>query len=195
MQFIHGGCQMPFHVLFKHVEISHDTLPRVWYVKIYIHVPCLGEGGWSSKYSMPVRHVPVYVDEEDSNVYSVFVTSTGFSDLFLPCDGCRSYRLYKSAMDMGYCVATNEQVNALDIYISQYKLRDLDIMAYPDDTRRLLPPAMRGIWQNGHAYDVGVVMVDPDFARFYIRQSGGGTVRLVYLSKKHLSRPRTFRHT
>ena len=55
---------------------------------------------------MPVRHVPVYVDDGGSNVYSVFVTSIGLPGLVLPCDGWQSYRCYEAATDMGYCVAT-----------------------------------------------------------------------------------------
>lgn len=142
---------------------------------------------------MPVRHVPVYVDDGGSNVYSVFVTSIGLPGLVFPGDACQSYRCYEAATDMGYCVATNEQVNALEVYISYYGLRDVDIMAYPDDTRRLLPPVMQGIMQNGREYDVGTVMIHPDFARFYIRRSGGGTVRLVYFSRTQVTRPTTFR--
>ena len=102
---------------------------------------------------MPLRHVPVYVDEVDSSVYAVFVTSTGLSDINMPNDGYRQYRQCKSVMDMGYCVATHEQVNALEIYISQYGLRDLDIMAFPDGSRR--PAVMQRILQNGHDYEWG----------------------------------------
>ena len=140
---------------------------------------------------MSVRHVPVYVDEEGTSVYSVFVTSIGISNLYLPCDGCRSYQLYESTMDQGYCVATTEQVNALATYILRHRLSDPDSMAYPDGIRR--PPVMERIVQNGHEYDVGTVMICPDFARLYIRRSDGRTVRLVYFSKTQLARPQTLR--
>ena len=137
--------------------------------------------------------MPVYVDEQGSSVYSVFVTSSGLPDIYTPCDGCQSYRYYESAINMGYCVATTEQVNALEIYILRNNLRDLDMMAYPDGMTR--PPAMQNILQNGHRYDVGTVMITPDFARFYIRRSGGCTVRLVHFSITPLTRPATFRHS
>jgi len=145
----------------------------------------------AKKYSMPVKQVPVYVNDEGTSVYSVFVTSTGIPNLYLPCDGRLSYRLYESTMNQGFCVATTEQVNALATYISRHGLSDPDMMAYPDNSP--LPPVIERIMQNGHAYDVGTVMIGPDFARFYIRRSDVGTIRLVYFSKTQLARPQTLR--
>jgi len=142
---------------------------------------------------MPVRYVPVYVDEVDSSVYAAFVTSTGLPEINMLKDRYQQYRRCESVMDMGYCVATREQVNALETYISQYGLRNLDKMAFPDGTRR--PPVMHKISQNGHDYDVGTVMISPDLAQVFIRRSGGGTVRLVFFSKTPVTQPTTFSHT
>lgn len=140
---------------------------------------------------MPVKQVAVYVDPTETSAYSVFVTSNGIPDLYSPCDGFQSYRLYESTMNKGFCIATTEQVSALDKYISQNFLLHPDRLFYDNDNE--LPPVLQGIMQNNKHYDVGIVKVCPESARFYIRQSGGGTVRLVYFSKTQLVKPRTFR--
>ena len=94
-------------------------------------------------------------------------------------------------MNKGFCIATTEQVNALEEYISKKNLLEPDMLRYSDG--RVLPTVMTGISQNGRLYDVGTVRISPDVARFYIRQSGGCTVRLVCFSKTQLTKPRTYR--
>ena len=169
--------------------LNTKSLPSVSTKKSSGHINTLPHA--KKKYSMPVRHVPVYVDPTETSAYSVFVTSNGIPDLYSPCDGCNSYRLYENTMNKGFCIATTEQVNALEEYISKKNLFEPDMLHYSDG--RVLPTVMTGISQNGRLYDVGTVRISPDVARFYIRQSGGCTVRLVCFSKTQLTKPRTYR--
>jgi len=141
---------------------------------------------------MPVLNVPVYMDSEGANVYTIYVTAMGMSGRYLDTADQNNENYYrcmkecKRVLASGFCLATSEQVRALDVYISHYRLRHVDLMAYPDRVAR--PPAIRNIRVGVHEYDVGTVMNTPDFASFYIRRSHAGTPRLVHVSKTAVTR-------
>jgi len=145
---------------------------------------------------MPIKNTAVYIDENGKNIYTVYVSAMGMSARYLETVDHNSrhrrecMKMCQSVIAGGFCLATNDQVNIFDRFVSHNKLHAVDCMYYPDGMSR--PTVMMNLWENAHDYDIGMVMTTPDLASFYIKRSNGYTLRLFYVSKTAVTRAITF---
>jgi len=138
---------------------------------------------------MPVCKVAAYVDSKNNFISSVYVSYNTISDIQ------KSSQKEINSMRSGpLLVASNDQVEALDLYITYIGSQNIDNLYFPDGMPR--PKYMNvkvGLSVGGNSkiygvrYCVGTVMYTPDMAVFFIQKISSGKSRLIYLKSTAVS--------